>query len=118
MFANVILPDVPVDQMRGLFSLLSLIANSQSQTAADFLTRLSAEKDAAVEAAKQAATDRAAAEALHREMPDITARQVVLIERERILAEGQADLARRESEHRSRLQSLAALASAIKLPAA
>src|SRR5258708_5907483 len=112
MFQNVILPDVPPDQMRGIFSLLQLIANSQSQTAADFLTRLSAEKDAAVEAAKRAATDRAETERLAREMSNFPAREAALAQRELALAADRADLDRRNADFNDRLRKLAALAPA------
>jgi chromosome segregation ATPase len=60
MFSNVILPETTVSEMRGLMTLLHLIAHPQhAETAAELLTKLSAEKDAAVEAAKQAAADKA-----------------------------------------------------------
>jgi len=63
-FQNVIMPDTTPSEMKGVMALLALIGNPQSQAAAGFLTKLSEEKDAAVEAAKQAAADKAEAATL------------------------------------------------------
>jgi hypothetical protein len=110
MFANVILPDVPVDQMRGLFSLLTLIANPNSQAAIDFLTKLSAEKDAAIAALNQSQMNVAEAARLAATVTDLEAREIALAERELKLAEAQAELERRRSEFNDNLRKLAALA--------
>ncbi len=107
MFQNVILPDVPVDQMRGLMSLLHLISNHQSQAAADFLIKLSIEKDAAIEAAKQAAADRAKTEELARELTSLQAREASLTERERVLAEAQSAHDLRVVDFNARVQAMA-----------
>src|SRR6266446_587005 len=113
MFANVILPEVTVSEMRGVMALLALIANPESKTAADFLMKLATEKDAAIEAARAAATDRVATEALARELTTLQAREAAVTQRESALADAQADLGRREAEHRSRVQALVAIASAV-----
>ncbi len=63
-FQNVIMPDTTPNEMRGVMALLALIGNPQSRAAADFLEKLSAEKDAAVEATKRAAADKAEAATL------------------------------------------------------
>jgi chromosome segregation ATPase len=63
MFNAVIMPEVSINEMRGVLSLLDLIGNPKSKAAAEFLQKLSAEKDAAVEAAAKASTDSAAAAA-------------------------------------------------------
>jgi hypothetical protein len=110
MFQNVIMPEVTVSEMRGVLALLALIGNPQAQAAAEFLGKLSAEKDAAVEAAKQAASDRAAAEDLAREMPNLKLRDQLLSERELKLAEGLAELERDRAEYNAALQALKDLA--------
>jgi hypothetical protein len=114
MFANVILPDVPVDQMRGLFALLTLIANPQSQAASDFLAKLSEEKDAAIEAAKQAAADRAKTEELARELAGMQAREAPLVQREAALAEASVSLENRSAAFNARMQAVAAAARSIR----
>lgn len=66
-FGNVVLPEMSLHEMKGLWALLDLINNSKSKEAQEFLERLGAEKDTAVAAAKSAADDRAAVEAKHKE---------------------------------------------------
>jgi chromosome segregation ATPase len=108
-FQNVILPEVTVSEMRGLMTLLHLIAHPQhAETAAELLTKLSAEKDAAVEAAKQAASDRIAAEkaaatvqAHHADLEDRLARtEADLRKRVDIHARAAAKLQEREDDLR------------------
>jgi hypothetical protein len=108
MFANVILPDVPVDQMRGLFALLGLIANPNSKAAADFLQRLSDEKDAAIAEKHQASVHRAEAERLHAAMSGLEAQKISLAERELALSQASADLERRRSEFMATMRTIAA----------
>ena len=111
MFMNSFLPDVPIDHMRGVMALLALIGNPQSQAAAEFLQKLSIEKDQAVEASKQAQVDRAAAEQAIAVRNDLDRRERALAEREAQLALMKADLERREGELRGHLKTLSALAS-------
>lgn len=67
MFQNVIMPEVTLNDMKGVMSLLALIGNPQSQAATEFLKKISEEKDAAVASATQAAADKAAAQKLNDE---------------------------------------------------
>ncbi len=106
-FNHSFMPDVAVSEMRGIMSLLHLIANSESKTALDFLTKLSSEKDAAIEAAKQAAADRAKTEELARELTGMQAREASLTERERVLAEAQTAHDRRVADFNARVQAMA-----------
>jgi hypothetical protein len=105
-FQNVIMPDVTLSEMRGVMALLSLIAAPEAKAAADFLAKLSAEKDAAVEAAKQAAADRLETERLARELSTARAREAGLAERERLLAAAQVELERRTAEFNGRVKTL------------
>ncbi|SRR5258708_66447 len=114
MFQNVILPDVPPDQMRGIFSLLQLIANSESKAAAEFFQKLSAEKDAAIEAAKQAAADRAATEALARELSNLAVREAALLEGQAALARERAAIDLKVAEFDARMKALVAAVAPLK----
>jgi hypothetical protein len=114
MFANVIMPEVTVNEMRGLMVLLQLIGNGQSQQAADLLAKLSAEKDAAVEAAKQAASDRLETERLARELTGMQAREASLAEGQRQLSAERADLDRRAVDFDARLKAIRAAAALIR----
>ena len=118
MFANVILPEVPVDQMRGVLSLLTLIANPQAQAAGEFLKKLSEEKDAAAELRRQAAQDRAEAERLLATVHAIKDREILLAEGELRLAEAQQSLARDKARHREVVDAFTAAVAGVKLPAA
>lgn len=66
-FGNVVIPETTVHEMKGIWALLDLINNPQSKDAQAFLEKLSAEKDAAVAAAKSAADDHAAVAQKHKE---------------------------------------------------
>jgi hypothetical protein len=110
MFANVILPDVPVDQMRGLFALLQLIANPSSQAAIDLLQKLSAEKDAAVSALTQIAVERAEIDRRNSVLATLEAREAAVSERERQLATTQADIDRKTADFNARMKAVAAAA--------
>jgi chromosome segregation protein len=59
---NSVMSGTTVDDLRGVWALLSLISNPQSETALAFLAKLSAEKDEAVEAARAAKAEHDAAE--------------------------------------------------------
>jgi hypothetical protein len=109
MFQNSFLPDVPPDQMRGVFALLTLIANPNSQAAIDFLQKLSAEKDAAVAALTQSQQNNADTARLAATVTDIERRELALAERELALSQASADLERRRSEFNEHVKKLAAL---------
>src|SRR5262245_38461213 len=108
MFANVILPDVPVDQMRGLMALLSLIASPEAKASADFLAKLSAEKDAAVATLTQVAIERAEIERRGTALAALEAREIAVSQRETQLAAAQADLDRRTAAFNARMAAVAA----------
>jgi hypothetical protein len=110
MFSNVILPDVPIDQMRGLFSLLTLIANPESKAASDLLTKLSAEKDAAVATLAAIAVERAEIERRSAALATLEAREAAVVARETQLATAQADVDRRTTSLNERLKAIAAAA--------
>ncbi|SRR5258708_1144313 len=114
MFANVILPEVTVSEMRGLFALLSLIANPDSKVAAEFLAKLSAEKDAAVEAARAAAADRTATEALARELSNLAVREAALLEGQIALARERAAIDLKVAEFDARMKALVTAVAPLK----
>jgi hypothetical protein len=114
MFQNVILPDVPVDQMRGVFALLSLIGNPQSQAATEFLQKLSAEKDAAVAALNQSQLNNADTARLAATVSDLQAREAALAERETALADARAALERDRAAFQATMKSIADLAPLFK----
>ncbi len=107
MFQNVILPDVPVDQTRGLFSLLTLIANPQSKAASDLLTKLSEEKDTAVATLAQIAVERSEIERRAVALTTLEAREVAVAAREAQLSTAQADVDRRTKSLNDRLVAIA-----------
>lgn len=100
MFQNVLLPSVPVDQMHGVMALLALIGNPQSEAAAEFLKKLSEEKDHTIEVSKKVAEDRAESERLHRETKD---KHASIVDR---LSQMEADLRERITAHATAAESL------------
>jgi hypothetical protein len=110
MFQNVILPEVTVSEMRGLMTLLTLIGNGQSQAAADFLAKLSAEKDAAVATLAAIAVERAEIEKRNSALATLEARELAVAQREAQLATAQADIDRRTTALNERLKAIAAAA--------
>lgn len=80
MFQNVIMPEVSLSEMRGVMALLALIGNPQSQASAEFLKKLSAEKDEAVAAAAKAASDRKNVQALYEKANELKSSTQVELE--------------------------------------
>jgi predicted ABC-class ATPase len=117
MFQNSFLPDVTPNDMRGVMSLLALIANPESKAAIEFLAKLSAEKDQAVAALNQSAANVGEAARLAATVSDLEAREIALAGRETALAEAQAAHNLRVGEFRAHAQAMAAAVTGVKLPA-
>ena len=94
-----------------------MIANPQAAASAEFLQRLSAEKDSAADLRRQAAQDRAEAERALVGVRDLDRREITLAEREAALALAQADLQRREAQHRATVDAFVNAVAGVKLPA-
>jgi hypothetical protein len=84
-------------------ALLMLIGNPQSQAAADFLAKLSAEKDAAVAALNQSQLNHSETARLAATISDLEKREIALAERE-------ATLTARETAFKATMQRIANLA--------
>ena len=106
-FQNTIMPDVTVSEMRGVWSLLDLVGNPKAQAAADFLKKISAEKDAAVERANAAMDAVRKSEANRAEAEnyaaDVKARQADMEGR---LSRMEADLRQKIGAHEKIVESL------------
>lgn len=105
-FGNVLIPETNASEIKGLWALLDLINNPKSKEAQEFLEKLSAEKDAAVAAAKSAADDRAAIHAKHTEATTALAEaQKLKAEAQKMMTEAQrikTDFESKMAEQRKR----------------
>jgi hypothetical protein len=101
--------------MKGVFSLLTLIGNPQAQAAADFLAKLSAEKDAAVTTLAAIAVERAEIERRAAALATVEARETAVAQREQQLATAQADIDRKVKSFNERMKAVAAAAQGFGL---